>query len=99
MCWRCSAARAGSPPMEWLPPWARWQRRERSRCPPPCFRLAGARGRDRCGLAPARARSGALWGPAHAVFGDTRALTAVVAFGFALLVIAIALFSGRFGEH
>ena len=30
-CWRCSAARAGSPPMAWSPPWARWRRRRRSR--------------------------------------------------------------------
>ena len=50
-------------------------------------------------LAHAPDTSSAFWWPAHAVLGDARALTAVVAFGFALLVIAIALFSGRFGEH
>ncbi|MBI2715661.1 MAG: permease [Rhizobiales bacterium] len=50
-------------------------------------------------LAHAPDASSAFWWPAHAVLGDARALMAVVAFSFALLVIAIALFSGRFGEH
>ena len=43
--------------------------------------------------------SSAFWWPAHAVLGDPRAFSAVVAFGFAVLAIAIAVFSGRFGEH
>ncbi len=50
-------------------------------------------------LAHAPDTSSAFWWPAHAVLGDVRALTAVVAFGFALLVIAIASFSRRFGDH
>ena len=41
----------------------------------------------------------AFWWPAHAVLGDPRALVAVVAISFAVLGIAIALFSGRFGDH
>ena len=41
----------------------------------------------------------AFWWPAHAVLGDPRALVAVVAISFAVLGIAITLFSGRFGDH
>ena len=41
----------------------------------------------------------AFWWPAHAVLGDWHALVAVVAASFAVLGLAIALFSGRFGEH
>ena len=41
----------------------------------------------------------AFWWPAHAVLGDMRALVAVTVGSFALLAGAIALFSGRFGEH
>ena len=41
----------------------------------------------------------AFWWPARAVLGDPRALVAVVACSFALLALAIAVFSGRFGEH
>lgn len=33
------------------------------------------------------------------MLGDTRALAAVVLLGFAVLGIAIAVFSGRFGDH
>jgi ABC-2 type transport system permease protein len=40
-----------------------------------------------------------FWWPARAVLGDGGALAAVMAFGFALLALAIAVFSGRFGEH
>ena len=40
-----------------------------------------------------------FWWPAHAVLGDLRALVAVVALSFALLGLAIALFSRRFGDH
>jgi ABC-2 type transport system permease protein len=40
-----------------------------------------------------------FWWPAHAVLGEQRALVAVVAFGFAVLAAAIAVFSGRFGEY
>ena len=48
----------------------------------------------------ARARhASAFWWPAHAVLGDLHALVAVVAFSFALLGVAIALFSRRFGDH
>jgi len=41
----------------------------------------------------------AFWWPAHAVLGDLGALVAVMAASFGLLGGAIALFSGRFGEH
>jgi len=41
----------------------------------------------------------AFWWPAHAVLGDARALAAVVAASFAVLAVAIVLFSRRFGEH
>ena len=40
-----------------------------------------------------------FWWPARAVLGDLAALVAVVSFSFALLGIAIALFSRRFGDH
>src|SRR5664280_236104 len=50
-------------------------------------------------LAHAPDTSNAFWWPAHAVLGDTRALAAVVLLGFAVLGIAIAVFSGRFGDH
>jgi ABC-2 type transport system permease protein len=50
-------------------------------------------------LAHAPDTSSAFWWPAHAVLGDARALVAVVAFSFALLAAAIALFSRRFGDH
>jgi ABC-2 type transport system permease protein len=50
-------------------------------------------------LAHAPDTSSAFWWPAHAVLGDARALTAVVAFSFAVLAVAIAVFSGRFGDH
>ena len=50
-------------------------------------------------LAHAPDTDSAFWWPAHAVLGDLRAFSAVVAFGFAVLAIAIAVFSGRFGEH
>src|SRR5450830_1049677 len=50
-------------------------------------------------LAHAPDTSSAFWWPAHAVLGDTRALAAVVLLGFAVLGIAIAVFSGRFGDH
>jgi len=50
-------------------------------------------------LAHAPDTTSAFWWPAHAVLGDVRALTAVVACGFALLAIAIALFCARFGDH
>jgi ABC-2 type transport system permease protein len=40
-----------------------------------------------------------FWWPARAVLGDLGALAGVVAVGFALLGVAIALFSRRFGEH
>ena len=50
-------------------------------------------------LAHAPDTSSAFWWPAHAVLGDLRALAAVVLLGFAVLGIAIAGFSRRFGEH
>jgi ABC-2 type transport system permease protein len=50
-------------------------------------------------LAHAPDTGSAFWWPAHAVLGDLRALAAVVLLGFAVLGIAIALFSRRFGEH
>ena len=50
-------------------------------------------------LAHAPDTSSTIWWPAHAVLGDTRALAAVVLLGFAVLGIAIAVFSGRFGDH
>jgi len=40
-----------------------------------------------------------LWWPARAMLGDLRALAAVVLASLALLLAAIAVFSGRFGEH
>jgi ABC-2 type transport system permease protein len=40
-----------------------------------------------------------LWWPARAILGDGVALLAVTAASAALLVAAIAIFSGRFGEH
>ena len=40
-----------------------------------------------------------LWWPARAMLGDPRALAAVVLASLALLLAAIAIFSGRFGEH
>jgi ABC-2 type transport system permease protein len=50
-------------------------------------------------LAHAPDTGSAFWWPAHAVLGDLRALAAVITFGFALLGLAIALFSRRFGDH
>ena len=50
-------------------------------------------------LAQAPDTHSAFWWPAHAVLGDLHALAAVVVASFALLAGAIALFSGRFGEH
>ena len=41
----------------------------------------------------------ALWWPARAMLGDTRALAAVVIASLALLGATIAAFSGSFGEH
>lgn len=41
----------------------------------------------------------ALWWPARAMLGEPRALVAVSATSLALLLAAIAAFSGRFGEH
>ena len=43
--------------------------------------------------------SSAFWWPARAVLGDYGALAGVMAFGIAVLVATIALFSRRFGEH
>ena len=40
-----------------------------------------------------------LWGPARAAMGDLGALAAVLGAGLALLLAAILVFSGRFGEH
>jgi len=40
-----------------------------------------------------------LWWPARAMLGEPRALIVVTALGVALLLAAILLFSGRFGEH
>jgi ABC-2 type transport system permease protein len=40
-----------------------------------------------------------VWWPARAALGDARALAAAVALSLALLGLAIAIFSGRFGEH
>jgi ABC-2 type transport system permease protein len=40
-----------------------------------------------------------FWWPARAVLGDYAALAAVVASGIVVLVVSIALFSRRFGEH
>jgi ABC-2 type transport system permease protein len=40
-----------------------------------------------------------LWWPARAMLGEAGALAAVTAASLALLLAAIALFSGRFGEH
>src|SRR5271169_566009 len=50
-------------------------------------------------LAHAPDTASAFWWPAHAVLGDAHALVAVVLFSFAVLGIAIAGFSGRFGDH
>ena len=50
-------------------------------------------------LAHAPDTGSAFWWPAHAALGDLPALAAVVAIGFAILGVAIALFSRRFGEH
>ena len=50
-------------------------------------------------LARAPDTASAFWWPARAVLGDPRALVAVVACSLALLALAIAVFSGRFGEH
>lgn len=50
-------------------------------------------------LAHAPDTQSAFWWPAHAMLGDWRALVAIVVASFALLAGAIALFSGRFGEH
>jgi ABC-2 type transport system permease protein len=41
----------------------------------------------------------AFWWPARAMLGDVGALAAVVVFGFGFLVLSVALFSRRFGEH
>jgi len=41
----------------------------------------------------------AFWWPARAMLGDYAALAAVVAFSLAVLGLAIAVFSRRFGEH
>jgi ABC-2 type transport system permease protein len=41
----------------------------------------------------------ALWWPAQAVLGDTFALLAVLACGFLLLALAVALVSPRFGDY
>jgi ABC-2 type transport system permease protein len=41
----------------------------------------------------------AFWWPAHAVLGDLSALAVVVTAGFAVLALAIAAFSRRFGDH
>ncbi|HEU5273237.1 MAG TPA: permease [Xanthobacteraceae bacterium] len=41
----------------------------------------------------------ALWWPARAMLGDPGPLLAMVAAGAGLLIAAIAVFSGRFGEH
>jgi ABC-2 type transport system permease protein len=41
----------------------------------------------------------AFWWPARAVLGDFVALAGVVAFGFGILCVSIALFCRRFGEH
>jgi ABC-2 type transport system permease protein len=49
------------------------------------------------GLAPGP--DSALWWPARAMLGEPRALVAVSATSLALLLAAIAVFSGRFGEH
>jgi ABC-2 type transport system permease protein len=40
-----------------------------------------------------------LWWPARAVLGDSVSLVAIVLCSFALLGVAITLFSGRFGDH
>ena len=40
-----------------------------------------------------------LWWPARAVLGDAGALVVVLGLSLALLGLAIAIFSGRFGEH
>jgi ABC-2 type transport system permease protein len=40
-----------------------------------------------------------MWWPARAVLGDAAALLAVLALSLGLLGMAIAIFSGRFGEH
>jgi ABC-2 type transport system permease protein len=40
-----------------------------------------------------------VWWPARAILGDGAALAAVVVGGIALLLAAMAVFSGRFGEH
>jgi ABC-2 type transport system permease protein len=50
-------------------------------------------------LAHAPDTGSAFWWPAHAVLGDSASLVAVVSFSFAVLAIAIAVFSGRFGDH
>jgi ABC-2 type transport system permease protein len=41
----------------------------------------------------------ALWWPARAMLGEPRALIAVTAASAAMLIAAILMFSGRFGEH
>ena len=41
----------------------------------------------------------ALWWPARAMLGERRALIVVTALSVALLLAAILMFSGRFGEH
>jgi ABC-2 type transport system permease protein len=41
----------------------------------------------------------ALWWPARAMLGEPRALIVVTALSVALLLAAILMFSGRFGEH
>jgi ABC-2 type transport system permease protein len=50
-------------------------------------------------LAHAPDTGSAFWWPARAVLGDPAALAAVVAFGFAVLGVSIAVYSGRFGHH
>lgn len=50
-------------------------------------------------LAAAPALDSPLWLPARAITGDPGALAVVAAVGFALLAGAMAIFSGRFGEH
>ncbi len=40
-----------------------------------------------------------FWWPARAIMGDLSALLGVVAISAAMLVAAVAIFSGRFGEH
>jgi len=50
-------------------------------------------------LAHAPDTSSAFWWPARAVLGDYAALAAVTAFGVGTLIVSIALFSRRFGEH